>query len=223
MKTLGLILTLVLLIQSVLGLALLIQAVLTCRLQRSTGLHHLTALLTLLRQRRSVTKGRMSATELSGKLSLSREPLLDRAVTLLLQGERDLARITARQWIGQLDRGAARLGGLLTRTAPLMGLGGTLAGISMSMAEFAQKSADASQIINGFSVAIETTLYGIFVACFCQLAVRLFWQPFQERAAGLWCELEAMLQGNHAEHRSELSETPIPRVADAPKGIVYSH
>jgi len=223
MKTLGLILTLVLLIQSVLGLALLIQAVLTCRIQRLTGLHSLNALLTHLRQRRPVTNGRMSATEITGKLSLSREPLLDRAVTLLLQGERDLARITVRQWISQLDRGAARLSGLLTRTAPLMGLGGTLAGISTSMAEFSHEAADANQIISGFSVAIETTLYGIFVACFCQLAVRLFWQPFQERVAGLWCELEALLGGSHTEDRPERREPSIVRVPDAPKGIVYSH
>jgi hypothetical protein len=172
MGLLGSLITFALFGQSVFALALFIDAVCQCRLNRERLLDF--------------------------KKYGYKNPgfyLLKRAVDqqALPSGYLDLARNDAAAWIQSLDRGATRINTFLAKTAPMLGLAGTLAGISLSMSQFEQRSAEPEVIIHGFAVAIETTLFGIFVAILCMASNRLLWQPLQQEAATIWDRLEREL------------------------------
>jgi len=79
--------------------------------------------------------------------------------------------------IGNLERGVVHLCGLVARTAPLLGLAGTLVGVQMALSAFARNSTEPQLVLEGFATAIGTTLVGILVALFCLATSRLFWQP----------------------------------------------
>ena len=79
--------------------------------------------------------------------------------------------------IGKLERGAVRLCGLVARTAPLLGLAGTLVGVQMALSAFAQSATEPQLVLEGFATAILTTLAGILVALLCLATSRLLWEP----------------------------------------------
>ncbi len=169
MGLLGSLITITLFCQSVFALALFTDAVCRCRLHRDR----------LLDFRKHGYRNRSFE-------------MLRRAVDLqaLSSAYLDLARNDAASWVHSLDRGATRINTFLAKTAPLLGLAGTLAGISLSMSQFEEQSAEPRVIIHGFAVAIETTLFGIFVAILCMASNRLLWQPLQQEAAEIWGDLE---------------------------------
>ena len=204
MSVLSTLVTVLLVAQSILGLGLFLQAMISTRLRRSETLSALTSLHHhLLDLQRLAAKSKKPMANLAlgfrvGKmLNETKCPELLRQAVLFTVGpesDDEAATTCVASWIQNLDRGAQRIGGFLTKTAPLMGLGGTLTGISESMHAFGGNATSPEVIVHGFAVAIETTLYGIFVAIFCLMATRLLWQPILEDASGMWLDISNILR-----------------------------
>ena len=190
MDLIGYLLIGILLCQSILGLAILFDAILKAGLKRRQTLQSLTELLSLAKSWHT-----LSATEQERRRQRVRANPLAAAFEMLVDGTglATPAEHHVHRWLQSLDGNATHLKMLLVKTAPLIGLAGTLAGISSSMGRFEQRVSDPGVIVHGFSVAIETTLYGIFVTCFCLLADRIFWKPLKDQARDMWLEVEMQL------------------------------
>ena len=96
--------------------------------------------------------------------------------------------------IGKLERGAVRLCGLVARTAPLLGLAGTLVGVQMALSAFAQSATEPQMVLEGFATAILTTLAGILVALLCLATSRLLWEPLIRKTMHDLMEMALMLK-----------------------------
>jgi len=190
MDLIGYLLIGVLLCQSILGLAILFDAILKAGLKRRQTLMSLTELLSLAKSWHT-----LSSTEQERRRQRVQANPLAPAFAMLVDrtGLATHAEHHVHRWLQSLDGNATHLKMLLVKTAPLIGLAGTLAGIASSMGRFEQRVSDPGVIVHGFSVAIETTLYGIFVTCFCLLADRIFWKPLKDQARELWLEVEMQL------------------------------
>lgn len=194
MQFLGHLTTLLLVIESILGLALLIDA-LRAWLNRSVILAPLRSLLKSL-QKSQPGQSEFKHPQRSAADHRSETPdLLQRAVEtlrncgpqLLQQAQTDVDR-----WISSLDGGTSQLTSFLIKTAPQLGLAGTLAGISLSMNKFQSQSADTSVVIQGFAVALSTTLFGIGVAC-CGIAARRLHDRLRQHGEDIWGDVEYRL------------------------------
>lgn len=190
MDLIGYLLIGVLLCQSILGLAILFDAILKAGLKRRQTLMSLTELLSLARSWHT-----LSSTEQERRRQRVQANPLMAAFEILVDntGLANHSEHHVDRWLQSLDGNSTHLKMLLVKTAPLIGLAGTLAGIASSMGRFEQRVSDPGVIVHGFSVAIETTLYGIFVTCFCLLADRIFWKPLKDQARELWLEIEMQL------------------------------
>ncbi len=82
-----------------------------------------------------------------------------------------------RQLLGLTDNGARSLAIFLCKTAPLLGLAGTLIGISSALAAFSADAGSPEPIIAGFATAMGTTLWGILIAFAAIFSSRVLWQP----------------------------------------------
>ncbi|MEY2724942.1 MAG: MotA/TolQ/ExbB proton channel family [Planctomycetota bacterium] len=204
MNLFGHLLTGVLLIQSVLALAILFDAILHAGIRSRQTLRLLFELQTQVRS--------LPGMEPRQRAQRVRDVTLRNAVELLLlpAPQTDLADRHFHRWLTRLDQGISRLNSLLTRTAPLVGLAGTLAGISASMARFQQRTSNPDVLVAGFALAIETTLYGIFVTCACLTADRLFWQKLKNMAREVWLNIESELLMHGP------AETPTPQPTGPP-------
>lgn len=225
MDLIGTLLIGVLLLQSTLGLAILFDAILYAGLKREQTLESLTVLHVLAKSWHS-----LSPSEQADRRKRVQVRHLATAFDLMVHapGLAPHAEHHVHRWLQSLDGNVTNLKQLLTKTAPLIGLAGTLAGISSSMGRFEQRVSDPGVIVHGFSVAIETTLYGIFVSCFCLLADRLFWRPLKEQARELWLEIETVtaLDRKKSEARStDATATTVQRLTtrrDAePRGLTH--
>jgi len=94
-----------------------------------------------------------------------------------------------RRLIREVDCGGRTLAAFVTKTAPLLGLAGTLLGISASLSSFSSNPEASEEIISGFAMAITTTLWGVMIACLAMVTSRLVWQPAIGRAEDLIGEL----------------------------------
>jgi len=190
MDLIGYLLIGVLLCQSTLALAMLFEAIQKAGFRRGQMLRSLSSMHAMAREWHSLS----SAEQDRRRRSLQADPLAV-AVDLLTRdpGKADVAEMHLHRWLQSLDGNTGHLRQWLVKTAPLIGLAGTLAGISCSMAQFQQRVSDPGVIVHGFAVAIETTLYGIFVSCFCLIADRLFWKPLKDEMRERWLDIETQL------------------------------
>lgn len=74
--------------------------------------------------------------------------------------------------VERYDGGVVRWGHILTKAAPLLGLIGTLFGVSVSLQEFVANPADPRTFIRGFSLAISATMLGVLVSLVSLVTVR---------------------------------------------------
>lgn len=84
------------------------------------------------------------------------------------------------RYVHQLDRGAQRWIAFLVKSAPLLGLAGTLVGVSEGLASYAADQSSTTRIIESFAFAISTTLWGVAIAVLGMCTSRLMWQPYLE-------------------------------------------
>lgn len=101
------------------------------------------------------------------------------------------------RYVNQLDGGAQRWIAFLVKTAPQLGLAGTLVGVSGGLAHFAADPSSTHLIIESFAFAITTTLWGVGIAVLGMCTSRLMWQPYLERVYAL-----AEQQATHVLHQS---------------------
>jgi len=73
------------------------------------------------------------------------------------------------------NEGIQIIASVLRPVAPLLGLAGTLFGISDALAFV---SSDPSLVIQGFAYAIQTTLIGIFVSVLAHVTAAWIWAPY---------------------------------------------
>lgn len=109
---------------------------------------------------------------------------ISRIVHHILSSGTDLASIEAMVaiHIGRLEKGAVRLCAFLAKTAPLLGLAGTLVGMQACLSAHSTVSESPKQAISaGLGTAMNTTLFGIVVAFMCVLTGRLFWEHSLKR------------------------------------------
>tara|TARA_R110002111_G_scaffold260867_1_gene332912 strand:- start:22010 stop:22669 length:660 start_codon:yes stop_codon:yes gene_type:complete len=76
------------------------------------------------------------------------------------------------------NEGIQIIASVLRPVAPLLGLAGTLFGISDALAFV---STDPSLVIQGFAYAIQTTLIGIFVSVLAHVTAAWIWAPYWKR------------------------------------------
>lgn len=204
MSGLSMLVTTLLVVQSVLGLGLFFQGLISTRLRKRQTLGALSAVQTILISylEKSPQSGRrltLLGVQFRVRALLEKAccpDLIKRAAMEVISPKpnEQASMDFAMTWVRELDRGTQRLAGFLTKTAPLMGLGGTLTGISESMHAFGGNSDSPQMIVHGFAVAIETTLFGIFVAMICLLTSRLLWQPLLDDASKQWLEVSQLLR-----------------------------
>ena len=88
-------------------------------------------------------------------------------------------------YLKSLERGSTRLCGFLAKTAPLVGLAGTLVGLQGAFTAFARQGGDAQIVVRSFSTAILTTLHGVLIAVMSISVAQLLYEPkLQEAALG---------------------------------------
>lgn len=74
--------------------------------------------------------------------------------------------------IDDYDAGLTRICALLTKAAPLLGLAATLSGVSSSLEQFVEHPGNPQLFVRGFAVAIQGTLWGVFVSLIALTTVR---------------------------------------------------
>ncbi len=89
-------------------------------------------------------------------------------------------------WLETIEGGSQRLCSWLIPTAPMVGLAGTLAGISEALSHFQQRSESPELMIAGFAVAIQTTLIGLWISFLCWITIKLLWTPYLGRIESSW-------------------------------------
>jgi biopolymer transport protein ExbB/TolQ len=85
------------------------------------------------------------------------------------------------RYAGSQDGGAQRWLAFFVKAAPLLGLAGTLVGVSEGLASYAADPSSTNRIIEAFAFAILTTLWGVGIAVLGMATSRLMWQPYLEQ------------------------------------------
>lgn len=107
--------------------------------------------------------------------------------------------------IGHVDGGARSLAAFLSSTSGLLGLAGTLIGISSALISFSANADSPEPIITGFATAIGTTLWGVLIAFTAIFTSRLIWQPAINDAEAALTRLLLLIVSEERKTDSEVS------------------
>lgn len=165
--------------QSIFALGLLFQAIVSSRIRRPKLIRAIKERTSML-ERRSTEQNGSSKKDKRRVVSESQEPAIDELIHACRQDNSTQPLMIAAlcdRLIRMVDGGARSYAAFLSKTAPLLGLAGTLLGISEALMSFSGDSSSQNLIIRGFAIAIGTTLWGILIAFAAMFASRLIWQP----------------------------------------------
>lgn len=179
--------------QSVFALGLLMQAVVSTRIRQPEVSQRIQQRMTELKIRKK-----------SRCLDPSVDPVgatLEDLIQCCVNAEQPLVvAALCEKVIGQVDGGARSLAAFLSSTSGLLGLAGTLIGISSALMSFSADAGSPEPIITGFATAMGTTLWGVLIAFTAIFTSRLIWQPAINNAeAALTRLLLVASEGREAE------------------------